>query len=219
MELVNIVTARSVWLFDTAQLNPRGKAIFPELFGWLKDAYDFQKVPTSITDLDDTKGLAFTGGQYQVKEEIFVTVELKIYNDGLIANTQSSTRDSDRFLEDVLISGSNEFNINYRQQMVHRKLHLSELNVLSTKKFVHPGLEAFAEKVSKATESDKRVDFEFAGVSFWPRQTFPPLVISSFGIERKVNTDRDQNTCFSRAPIHTDDHLALLNEFENELMA
>lgn len=219
MELLNIVTARSVWLFDTAQLNPRGKAIFPELFGWLKDAYSFQKVPTSITALDETKGLAFSGGQYQVREEIFVDVELKIYNDGLVANTRSSTRDSDRFLEDVLISGSNEFSINYRQQMVQRKLHLSELNAFSAKNFVHPTLEAFSDKVAKATEADGRINFEFAGVSFWPRQSYPPLTIAGFAIERRATTDREQHNYFSRAPIHTDDHLQLLNDFEAELMA
>src|SRR5207248_11230692 len=95
MQLLNVITARSVWLFDIAELNPRGKALFPDLFEWLKEAYDFQKVPSSLTDVDDTKAFVFSNGQYQAKEEIFVHVELKIYNDGLMANTQSSTRDTE----------------------------------------------------------------------------------------------------------------------------
>src|SRR5258708_2819668 len=116
MQLLNVNTARSAWLFDTAELNPRGKALFPDLFEWLKDAYDFQKIPSSMTDVDDTKAFVFSTGQYQAKEEIFVNVELKIYNDGLVANTQSSTRDTDRFLEDVLISASAEFSLNFRPE-------------------------------------------------------------------------------------------------------
>src|SRR5438874_7481889 len=76
MQLLNVITARSVWLFDIAELNPRGKALFPDLFEWLKEAYDFQKVPSSLTDVDDTKAFVFSNGQYQAKEEIFVHVEL-----------------------------------------------------------------------------------------------------------------------------------------------
>jgi hypothetical protein len=43
---------------------------------------------------------------------------------------------------------------------------------------------------------------------------FPPNEIVSFSLERKVKTDRDENKYFSRAPIHTDDHLQLLTEIE-----
>src|SRR5437016_1435077 len=153
MELLNVIAARSVWLFDIAELNPRGKALFPDLFDWLKDSYNFQKVPSSLTDVDDTKAFVFSTGQYQAKEEIFVGVELKIYNDGLIANTQSSTRDTDRFLEDVLISASAEFSLNFRPEMIRKKLYVSELNVFSQKNFVHPGLEKFGTKISQATSS------------------------------------------------------------------
>jgi hypothetical protein len=218
MQLLNVITARSVWLFDIAELNPRGKALFPDLFEWLKDAYDFQKVPSSLTDVDDTKAFVFSNGQYQAKEEIFVHVELKIYNDGLMANTQSSTRDTDRFLEDVLISASAEFSLNFRPEMIRKKLYLSELNVSSLKHFANPGFERFATKIAQATSSNGPFDFEFGGVSFWPRQTFPPLAVAAFHFERKLNTDRDQHKYFSRAPLQTDDHLQLLTDFEAELM-
>jgi len=219
MELLNVIAARSVWLFDIAELNPRGKALFPDLFDWLKDSYNFQKVPSSLTDVDDTKAFVFSTGQYQAKEEIFVGVELKIYNDGLIANTQSSTRDTDRFLEDVLISASAEFSLNFRPEMIQKKLYVSELNVFSQKNFVHPGLEKFGTKISQATSSNGHVEFEFGGVSFWPRQSFPPLPVSAFHFERKLNTDRDHQKYFSRAPLQTDIHLQLLADFEAELMA
>jgi len=219
MQLLNVSTARSAWLFDIAELNPRGKALFPDLFEWLKDAYDFQKIPSSLTDVDETKAFVFSNGQYQAKEEIFVHVELKIYNDGLIANTQSSTRDTDRFLEDVLISASAEFSLNFRPEMIRKKIYLSELYFFSLKNFTNPNLEKFADKISQATSSNGHLDFEFGGVTFWPRQSFPPLAISAFHVERKQNTDRDEHKYFSKAPLQTDDHLRLVTDFEAEFMA
>jgi hypothetical protein len=219
MQLLNVITARAVWLFDVVELNPRGKALFPDLFEWLKGAYDFQKTPSSLTDVDETKAFVCSNGQYQAKEEIFVNVDLKIYNDGLIANTQSSTRDAEHFLEDVLISASAEFNLNFRPEMIRKKLYLSEMNVSSLKNVVNPGYERFAAKIAQATSCNGPFNFEFGGVSFWPRQTFPPLTVAAFYFERKQNTDRDQHKYFSRAPLQTDDHLQLLTEFEAELMA
>ena len=36
MELLNVQKARSVWLFDSNDLNPRGRSIGTDLFEWIK---------------------------------------------------------------------------------------------------------------------------------------------------------------------------------------
>jgi len=217
MELLNVVMARAVWLFDMNELNPRGKSIFPELLDWIKEAYGFEKVPSSVTDLDETKALSFSRGSFQVKEEIFVNVELKIYTDGLVANTWSSTRDAEAFLTDMLKSASEEFSLVYKPEVIRRKMYLSELHVSSILNLinVNPKLGEFSEKVSQLSHHE----FEFAGLSFWPRQSFPPATISAFSFERKINTDRDEYKYFSRAPFHTDEHFHLLEELEQAFMA
>jgi hypothetical protein len=218
MELLNVITARSVWLFDLAELNPKGKSVFPELLDWLKDTYDFEKSPKSVDDVDETKALVFSRGHYQAKEEIFVyVVELKVYTDGLVANTQSSTKDTDAFLNDILTTSGQEFSLTYKSEMIRKRLYLSELNVRSQKNLggVNPHLDDFASRISKAGGHQ----FEFAGLSFWPRQAIPPTAISAFTLERKVNTDRNENKYFSRAPLHTEDHFNLLQEIESVFMA
>jgi len=217
MQLLNVVTARSIWLFDIAELNPRGKALFPDLFDWLKDVYNFQKVPTSLEDVDATKALVFANGQYQAREEVFVHVELKMYNDGLIANTVSSTRETDRFLDAVLVSAAAEFNLNFKPEMVRKKIYLSEMNVYSPKYLSDPRLEKFASKISEFASDNGPVEFDFAGVAFWPLRS-RDVTIGAFHIERKANTNREEHKYFSRAPLHTDDHLGLLTQFEDELM-
>lgn len=89
---------------------------------------------------------------------------------------------------------------------------MSEVNVSSLVNLVtiNPKLSEFSERFSRLVNHQ----FEFAGISFWPRRSIPPAIISAFSLERKVNTDRDEHKYFSRAPLHTDDHLKLLNEIE-----
>src|SRR3972149_5051326 len=81
MDLLSVMRARSIWLFDMNDLNPRGKNVENELFDWLKKSYSFSKSPSSLTDLDETKGLAFTGGTFRAKEKTFLQVELRVYSD------------------------------------------------------------------------------------------------------------------------------------------
>jgi len=220
MELLNVITARSAWIFDINELNPRGKSLYPDLFDWLKDAYHFQKFPSSVTDVDETKALAFSQGEVQVREEIFVAVELKIYTDGLVANTWSSTQDTDAFLDDVLKSAASEFNLAYKPEIIRRRQYLSELNVKSLKNpvGVNPVLAQFANKITELLPLGVKLSYEFAGVTFLPIQGIAPVSISPFRFERKLNTLPEEHKYYSTAPLHTGDHLKLLDWFESNLM-
>jgi hypothetical protein len=220
MELLSIATARSVWLFDINELNPRGKSIFPELLEWLQEEYHFAKAPKSLTDVDETEALAFSQGTFQVREEIFVDVELKVYRDGLVANTWSSTRETDVFLGNVLNSAAEEFSLAYKPEMVRRKMYLSEINVRSPKEIaaINPRLYQFANKIKTLLPSNGKTDFEPAGVMIAPVQDMSPTSIAAFRFERKNGTSPDEHKFYSVAPLHTDDHLELLKDFEILLM-
>ena len=129
MELLSVVRARSIRLFDANDLNPRGKRIHPELLGWLKETYGFSKVPSSAVDLDETKALAFIDGSFQISSGIFISVDLKIYNDGVVVDTRSSTKDGDEFIDQMLRSMTKQFDLPYSPELFRRRLYLSELNV------------------------------------------------------------------------------------------
>jgi len=77
MELVSVATAKVAWLFDIAELNPRGKSIFPEILEWLEEEYHFEKAPKSATDLDETKAFAFSRGKFQAGDEILLMSNLR----------------------------------------------------------------------------------------------------------------------------------------------
>jgi hypothetical protein len=223
MELLNVNVARSVWLFPISELNPRGKTVMPELLEWLKDNYSFDKGPSSVAELDPTtKAFVFERGQFQVKEEIFVDVGLKVFNDGLVAETQSSTHDADAFIEDVLTEGAKEFSLVYKPQMIGKKLYYSELYVYSAKSLVgiNPKASEFAAKIASSVPAKLGMPFEVAAFGFWPTQPpVPPIVLGPFRIERKLQTLPTEGKYYSTAPMHTEDHLQLLDEFESVFMA
>jgi hypothetical protein len=221
MELLNVVTARAIWLFDINELNPRGRSIFPELFEWLEKEYRFGKAPQSTTDMDETKGFAFSGGTFPVKQKGSVNVELKIYNDGLVANSWSSTHDTEAFLESCLRSAAEEFSLSFKPEIIRRKMYLSELNVKSIFQLggINPMLSQLRDKLSDLVPGNSKPSFEVGGITVSPVQGMTPQLLSPFRLERKKNTSPEEHKYYSTAPLHTDDHLKLLDWFEQNVMS
>ena len=205
--------ARSIWLVDLNDLNPRGKAVGIDLIEWLKDTYQFSKVPRDVNDLDETKGLYFAGGRFQVGAEAFM-VELRTYSDGFVADTRESTESTDLFLADVFESATKKFGLPYRADMIRNKLYVSELIVRTDKSLggINPNLRNFAEKLTKATGDKSPV--QVSGLSFWS-ETNPSTL--HFRFERKWGAGFSENRYYSRAPLSTVKHQELLNALEEAL--
>lgn len=224
MELISVQRARSMWFFDSYELNPRGKDIGSDLLDWLKDAYQFTKSPSSPSDLDETKGLVFTGGQFQAREEIFLAIELRIYNDGVIADTRSSTDDTDLFLADVFQSAAKEFSLPYRHEIIRKKMYVSELNVRTDRKLttINPRLTEFASKLSELQGMRSLPGttslVELCGLSFWADGA-PNPTVQSFRFERKHGTGFSEDRYYSIAPLRTTNHLKMLEDLETILCA
>lgn len=220
MELLSVIAAKSSWLFDLGDLNPEGRAL-SDLLPFLKNECKFTTAPTSLTDLDPvTKSLTFRQGAFRIGDGPPKAVELTIYSDGLSANTFSSTADTDAFLNEVLTNASTAFGLHYSQKIIRGKYYLSELNVrldrgLTT---INEKLNQFARKLSSKIDPKNESLFEPGGVSFWTDSFSAAIKMDPFTIERKVGSPFSENRYFSRAPLQTADHLALLNEFERLLI-
>ncbi len=219
MQVLKIITARSIWLFPISDLNPKGKAIGYNLIEWLKKTYQFQKYPSSEFDLDkNTNTLTFDGGKFKAGykdngKEQYLAIGVLIYTDGLVATTQSSTNDSDKFLEEVLRSAVKQFGL-VHPGTISKRLYFSEMDVRLDRaiNLLNPKLKTLANRISEQ-KYGQPVAFEFSGLSFLPE---PPAqaTISAFSIERKVNTEWSENRYYTKAPLQTDVHLRVLREFE-----
>ncbi len=222
MQVLKVITARSIWIFPISYLNPQGKAIDIDLIEWLKKTYRFQKYPSSAFDLDkDTQTLNFSGGKFKAEDkdigkEQYFAVGLSIYNDGLVVNTESSTNISDKFLEEVIHSAVKKFGLVYPGE-INKRFYYSEMDVRLDRaiNLFNPKLETLANRISELRHG-KSVAYEFSGVSFLPEPQ-AQATVAAFSIERKINTEWPENKYFTRAPLQTDAHLQVLKEFEEAL--
>lgn len=223
MKLLNVTTARAIWLFDILDLNPKGKSIFPAIFEWLEAEYHFKKLPKSVAERDAQGGWAFAQGEFQVSEEIFKSVDLAIYNDGLVATTQSDTSDSEMFLGNFLDLACEEFSLTFDPSMIRRKMYFSEMSVQMSGSLgrINPKLDEFANKISAAIGLQGEAGFQVTGIGFSADQAALPaskMLFSGFAFERRVGAPFSENRFYTKAPLPTSKHLELLDELERLLL-
>jgi hypothetical protein len=100
MHLVKTQLSRSIWLFDTAELNPQGITVFPHLLTKIVERYRFRKYP-ALDSVPGGDSVRFELGQFSDIGQTF-EVALEIYADGISADSRHSTDVSDLFILDVI---------------------------------------------------------------------------------------------------------------------
>lgn len=222
MELISVLTARVIWFVDFRDLNPRGRALRHTLFPALADRYHFEKYPFDTKDNQPTPenpGFRFTDGEFLNSDGVQVNVNLTIHEDGLVADTRSSTRDSEAFLADVTQWFVKDFELIFHPNMVLRKGYVSELNVSPSRPLngLHPGLGQLAARLSALVSTPEYpFRYEPAGITLSGDPTLE-LKPAEFRFERRYDAPFSTNRYYTKAAVHTDVHLELLDELEQIL--
>jgi hypothetical protein len=220
MELLSVARARSIWLIHLQDINPRGKNVNAHIIEWLRDKYHFLKFPSSIYDRDTTnQSLMFNNGSFLGNDGSSVEIDLSFYNDGLIADTRASTKDSDIFLGDLLNSFVRDFDLVYKPEMIRKRLYVSELNLRLKQPLsnINSKMQAVVHKIISMIGDEDVKTLNFASLGFW----WDPASASAqshFQFERTLNVPFSEQRYYSRAPLQTEDHLQLLDEFEELLL-
>lgn len=215
MKLLAVGLARSIWLFPIADWNPRGRAMHP-LFFWLIEQYKFLKYP-SLNEIDWQKGIKFEDGTFKTNAGEELTVTLTVYPDGVIADTRSSTLDSDEFLDKTLNAVTENFQYAPYETVLRKKLYSSELyvNMEQPLSGINHELPQFMARLS--SPSNDNVSFRM-GINFTSDPTNPgaPLI---FRLEPAAGSHFSENRYYSHAPFQTDAHIHLLEEFESTFLS
>jgi hypothetical protein len=214
MKLLSVAKARSIWLGHTADFNPKGINILPVVLPLLVDQYKFVHFPSLKDAIEAKDGIQFKNGEFVVSEQDHpIAINLTIYNDGLVADSESSTVYSDAFLLEILTKLSDIVKGPSYEQIIRKKNYLSELFVSTNEslEIINPKLK----QISKQLRDDFGEDrfFEVGRISFWPDQLDRVNPIP-FSIERAVGVPFSENRYFSSAPLHTAQHIKLLDRFE-----
>jgi hypothetical protein len=202
-----------------SDLNPRGKVFFPQVLEALVERCHFQKFPKEYSELDERKGVDFLEGKWG---DITIN-KLTLYQDGILVDTCSSTADSERILHEALLWAASQFGVTYRPEMIKRNAYLSDLTFYSETPFLtilNPALSALADRVGRALGEIRNDDFTYEPSGFTAHydQSLKQIPIAPFTVQRRLQTPFCENKYFSEAPLPTDLHWKLLEEFEAAIL-
>jgi len=217
LQLSAVILARALGYIETFDLNPRGQVFFPDIVQEIAQHYNFHKSPKTLEEFDDSKGVEFLEGKIGGR----VIQKFTIWNTLLVVETRSSTADSKQILEEMLEWGAAKFGLNYHRGMIRRFAYISNLTFYSDVPLlsVSPALTKLAKKTTQALSEIWQEPIQYEPVNFVvghdPMARKYP--IAPFSITRRAESKFSENKYFSEAPLPTDTHLALLEEFEAEV--
>jgi hypothetical protein len=179
------------------------------LFPSLLENYKFKTGPKQGDDLSE--GMKFMLGEWVREDGTVLVLNLTIFKDGIAADTWSSTKDSEEFLETAL-GGLSKLGFAYDPEIVRRKVYVSQVNVKCSRPLsaLNPRLAEFASRVSSAVGGTV---FEMAAIELWPDQAHA-VKPANFSFQRKIGEPSNSDRYWSQAALPTDRHLDLLEELE-----
>ncbi len=217
MELESVLLARASAWVEPVDLDPRGAVFYPDLTKALVARYSFQKFPQKLEDFDESKGVTFGVGRLGDA----VIEQLLIYTYGIVLDTRVSTQESRRLLEEAFEWGRKELGFVYKPDMVKRWQYASQVTFRSTALMTgaNSAVGKLAASVAKvvADTMGENLKYDLAILSVDYDQLTRKHPLGRFSIQRRDNTPFSENKYFSDAPLPTDIHIRLLEQFEKDL--
>jgi hypothetical protein len=202
---------------EPIDFNPRGSVFYPDLTKALVSRYRFQKFPEKLEDFDESKGVIFGAGRLgNVVIEQFV-----LYSYGIMVDTRISTQESKRVLVEAFEWGSKELGLAYKPDTVKRWQYASQVTFRSSAPMAGASsaignlVTGIAKGVAEVMGEDLKYDLSILSIDYDQLTRKHPL--GRFSIQRRDNTPFSENKYFSDAPLPTDIHIRLLEQFEKDL--
>lgn len=217
MKLLSVLSAKSTWLFNLVDLNPKGLRLFPQITDALTEAYDFDDQPDDAPLAPSEKaaqpGIRLKNGSFDT-EQGSVRVGLELFDDGVVADSSASTEITDAFLQHAIDWAVQSLDLTFDHSLVRGRIYSSELSVQFTPRLSEAlkPLGAFAQVLSNIPFSLPPQECFPSGISFGTANGAAP-----FAIEKRANTAPDANVFYSKALTDTKTHMSLLEQFERLL--
>jgi hypothetical protein len=211
--------ARALLWIESMELNPKAAAFYPDIAKALVARYGFLKYPQRLEDFDESKGVTFGSGR--IGKEVIEQVQ--VYTYGVVLDTRISTDVSQRLLEEALKWAVSELGLVFDSTKKHRWQYVSSVVFTSTvlSKAMPRPISDLAARVSAAVQvstGESRL-YEVTNLSIDFDLLTRKHPLGTFTIQRRENTPFSENKFFSSAPLPTDVHIKLLEQFESELAA
>jgi hypothetical protein len=216
MKISSVVLARTLAYVETFDVNPRGALFFPDFIAQIVKRYHFQKFPKSFEDVDESKGIEFFEGQFGK----IVIAKFTIYSSLSTLETRSNTSDSKLVLEDMLRWMSELLQMKDNPAVIRHWAYVSsvsfysEFDILGLQPLAH-----LAKKVGSAVTEiwGEPIEYHPFGIAVGHDPLTRKNGIAGFTISHRLETPFGEHKYFSEAPLPTDVHLKLLEEYESAM--
>lgn len=212
MKVLYKTTARTIWLFDFAAMNPTGLSLRAVIAG-IAERYAFAKAPKNELDTEDNH-LSFRSGAFIGKRGVPILVQLSIYNDGFVADCMSSTDESAEFLADLSMWLKNDHGIKVPEP--YGVNNFSQIDFQSDMP-MHALSPGFPGLMKVFEDLDRQRKYQLGSIQFWTDESGKPGIQAAIKIERKLGANFSANHYFSQAALSTSAHVKVIEEFEKEL--
>jgi hypothetical protein len=167
--------------------------------------------------------LTFTQGKFQLSGREVTIEQLQIFAAGFLVSTKTHTRNSDAIVDDFLAWSAEKFHLEF-EDLKAGSVHGSQIDfrfelplpeLLPVFKGVGP---CITERLKNFFEYQPV--FELTSIYFWIDKTrYPEHAPHALRIDRRAGIPFEDNIYWSDAPLSTDDHVAVLTEFEEACLA
>jgi hypothetical protein len=145
-----------------------------------------------------------------------------VFNDGLVVTSRVNSDVLDEFIADVLSYMAERWQTTFTRPFPRDKLYESAVTFYSDKELLKPL--AALNNISRSI-SNKLNATTGAAIDYYPfgiglsadHAKIPSLKPIPFRIERREGVDFGANIYFSAAPLKTDDHIEIINEWEKSV--
>ena len=215
MKLISIEMTRLTSLFLSSR--PGGQIYLPDAVIEFATKYEFMEFPRDFQSMKRVK-TEFVHGRF--KE--FSIENLDIFSDGVVITSRVNTDVLDEFLKDILSYFKERWEATITNAFPRNRMYESTLVFHSEKDVLRPLsiMSTVAKSISDHLSAVNGGEFAYgpAGLTLSADNAkIPSLRPSAFRIERREGVEFPTNLYFSTAPLRTDDHLAVLQEWEDSL--
>ena len=220
MEIIINEAGRAHQILVPDEVRPIGGYYLPDAMRLISDRYGFSQTP-SIEDMKTTGGVFKDGRLVSGAKKINVG-EIGIFNDGVFATAEDTTT-ADFILDDLMTWAEQAVGLRPSTTKIPRKY--GNAVVVEFEADIEKRLDIFNELISSYNEMLANLYNETISASFFRIDfAFDPLEVklslnTRFTIERRVGSPFSSNRYHCIAPLKTEMHVALLEQFEQALDA
>jgi hypothetical protein len=217
---ITITKARSVAYMNVKGMDPEGRLFLPDFVREIAQYCTFQEVPSIAEAIEKKEGIEFGIGRLGGK----VIDVLKLFDTLIWVETHSNTVDSENVIKELTLWANDQFGLKLGPDMIRHWTYVNDVAFQADIPLLNESCAALtnvAAKTGAALSEIWQEDIEYlptvitAGHDPAVRQ----YGIAPFTIQRRVGNRFSENMYFSEAPLPTDLHIKLLEEFEADVKA